>query len=71
MANKYKNMNPRYMWSRYAGHCSSCGEYIPKTSDVFYYPTTKKIYFGVCAETASQQYRSITHDENMISMEGN
>lgn len=60
---KRYSRDPYWLNAKYAGKCSACGKDIRQGERVFYYPTSKRIYSGECAEGASGDFYCHAQDE--------
>ncbi len=65
MAN-YSN-DPRWIFAKFPGKCTKCQEPFLKGVSVFYYPLHKEIFYGKCAEAASNDFKSSVEDEDFTN----
>lgn len=51
--------DPFWMKAKFAGKCSgtNCNDTISKGQDIFYYPKTKSVFVGKCADSNYRDYR--------------
>ncbi|MDP2237017.1 MAG: hypothetical protein Q8J88_11335 [Bacteroidales bacterium] len=64
--NRYKN-DPRPLQTRFASKCSTCGKYLPKGSDAFYFPSNRKIFCESCGTHSYQDFIESAQDEEFYN----
>ena len=64
-----RNLDPRWIETRFQSRCSACGRSIPKGTDAFYYPATKNLYGKACcdrAETNAREFLACAFDDTQM-----
>lgn len=59
--------DPRWIVARFGGTCRKCGATVRPGERAYYYPSSRAIYTGPCAEAAARDFESMAHDEEMMS----
>lgn len=62
--------DPYWITTRYAGACAGCGERFHAGAEAFYYPSSRRLYVGPCAERAAADFTSAACDEAAYAGEG-
>lgn len=62
----YSN-DPKWLNAKFDGKCSECGEKIKAGEKIFYYPATKTVLKGECAERASADFNALAQDEEIYN----
>lgn len=59
----YKN-DPRMIQVRFNSTCGTCGCKLPKNSNAYYWPSSKKCYCPKCGEADYRQFQASAQDED-------
>jgi len=55
--------DPLWITAKYHGKCSKCGTPFQRGDRVFYYPISRKIYAGDCAQRAADDFDTMREYE--------
>lgn len=66
----YKN-DPRMLTAKFTSVCSKCGCSIKKGTDIYYWPSDRKVFCLNCGEAPYQQFQSSAADEDVYAEIGN
>ena len=66
----YKN-DPRMITAKFTSACSKCGCSIKKGTDIYYWPSDRKVFCLKCGEVPYRQFRSSAADEDVYAGTGN
>ncbi len=58
--------DPYWLTARYGGQCAKCGEAFPKGAEIFWYPRSKRAYFGPCGEAAARDFDTMAEAEHVL-----
>lgn len=65
----YKN-DPRMITAKFTSTCSKCSCSIKKGTNIYYWPSDRKVYCEKCGEEPYRQFRSAAADEDMMNGAG-
>ena len=65
----YKN-DPRMINAKFTSACSKCGCSLKKGTNIYYWPSDRKVYCEKCGEVPYSQFRSAAADEDMMNGNG-
>lgn len=66
----YKN-DPRLITAKFASACSKCGCSVKKGTNIYYWPSDRKVYCLQCGAVPYRQFRSAVADEEAYAGIGN
>ena len=66
----YKN-DPRMITAKFNSVCSKCGCSLKKGTDIYYWPSYRKVYCESCGEADYRQFLSWAADEEVYHGTGN
>jgi hypothetical protein len=64
----YKN-DPREIKVKYPCYCAACGIKLPKGVNVYYWPTSKKIFCRSCGDADFKAFLESAWDEEQYQMQ--
>lgn len=68
--NYYSN-DPREIKTKFPSSCATCGCKLPKGVNVYYWPSSRKIYCLACGDEDYRQFLSLAADEEVMNGTGN
>ena len=68
--NRYAN-DPRAITAKFTSHCSTCDALIAKGEQMYYWPSSHKVFCTKCGESDYLQFLSSAADEDVYNGCGN
>jgi hypothetical protein len=62
----YKNLDPRYITTKFKSTCNTCEKSLPKGTTAIYFPATRKVCCVPCGEPDFRAFQESVEDERFL-----